>query len=234
MVAVVGDRTLIECGLKRRQGPAQHYIKPCLQAAGVDEPLVGLHRSTICPGVVDHCQPQPPHLAIGEENLFVQLRVARRGNLRRDQRLRRVDQHAGRLIAGSADQTASGRVRGGVGDSRQFQGASIRQACMAVHPGEIHRVVRRRGAQQIVRRPLCVGPVVLIPATADDPFTGTRRRRTLPDHADNLLVAGRPAKIDALHAGAEASEVSVRILQARDDRCAGDVDHARSRSAQRQ
>src|SRR5262245_56530875 len=81
-------------------------------------------------------------------------------------------------------------------------------------------------------RPLLVWPVVLIPSAADNPFARPRAGGTLTNGAHHLLVSRRAAQIDALHAGAEAGEVPVRVLQARDDGRAGDIDHASGRPTQ--
>jgi hypothetical protein len=95
VVAVVEDRAFVECRLQCRQRRAQHHVETRLEAAGIDEPFVGINRSTVCPGVVDHGQTETPHLAIGKKDLLLQLGRADQGNLRRHERLCRVDEHTG-------------------------------------------------------------------------------------------------------------------------------------------
>ncbi len=232
VIAIVEGRALVEGRLQRRQRAAQHHVETRLEAAGVDQPFVGIDRSAVCPGVVDHGQTETPHLAIGKQDLLFQLGRADRRNLRRHERLRRVDQHTRWLFAACANQTAARGIGGRLSDACEIQRAPIRQTCMAIDTRQIHRVIRRCGAQQLVRRPLFVGPVVLIPSATDDPFAWSRPCGSLPDHADHLLVGGGATQVDALHAGTEPGEVSVRILQAGDNGPARDVDDTCRRSAE--
>ena len=75
---------------------------------------------------------------------------------------------------------------------------------MSVDAGEIDRVARRYGGQCLVRGPLLFGPVVLIPAAAEDPLAGADLRHALTDRLDNLLVAGGAAEVEGLKARARA------------------------------
>ena len=226
MIAVVHDRTLVEGRLQRGQRSAQHHVEARLQTAGIDQPLVGLDRSTVRPRIVDHRQAESSRFAIGKKDLFLELGGADRRNLRRHESLRGVDEDSGWLIAGPADKTASRRIGGRRAEACQVHRAAIDQTGMPVHTRQIHRVVRRRRAQQVVRRPLFIRPVVLIPSAADDPLARPCRGRALADGAHDLLVARGAAQVDALHAGAKAGEVRVRIVQSRHDRRAAGVDHA--------
>ena len=138
------------------------------------------------------------------------------------------------MIAGRANQSPTRGIGRRLSDACEIQRATIGETCMAIDTRKVHRVVRRCGAQELVRRPLLLGPIILIPPTTHDPLAWPGSCGTLTDHADDLLVGGGATQVDALHAGTEPGEVSVRILQAGHNRSARDVDDTRRRSAQRE
>src|SRR5688572_30963280 len=78
-----------------------------------------------------------------------------------------------------------------------------------------------------MRRPLPIGPVVLVPPSAQHPFARLGHRCTLPYTSDDLLVAGRPSQIDDLQALSKSDEVAMRVVQPWNDRRLLRVDDTR-------
>ena len=234
MVGVVDERALLELGFERRHRPAEHHIQPRLQLSCIDETLVGLHGRRIGPGVVDHRQSEPARFTVGQQNLLFKLLGGDRRNLRRHEALRVVDQHANRLAFGVSDEASASRIRRGLRDASGVERRLVHERGVAVDAREIDGIIRRDGRQLFVRRPVLHGPVVLVPAPPEDPLAGPRLRHTLAHHLNDLVVAGGAAKVQRLQACTEPAEVSVRVLQPRQQRGALRVDKPRLVAAQRQ
>src|SRR5262245_2858667 len=97
---------------------------------------------------------------------------------------------------------------------------------MPVHASQIDRIVWSRRAQEVVRRPLLLGPIVLIPAAAKDPFAWPRRRDSTTDAPDHFFAAARASQVDVLECCAKADNVRMGIVKPWNDRAAADVDEA--------
>jgi hypothetical protein len=90
------------------------------------------------------------------------------------------------------------------------------------------------GGGRVQRRPRWPGldrPVVLVPATADDPGVPGGAPRPLGDLGRDLDQRRRASQVELLQLRAEPEHVTVRIVQTGQDGASSGVDHPRRRTA---
>src|SRR4030095_12741118 len=114
----------------------------------------------------------PSQLAIGEPNLLLELLASDTRDARRDERLSSIDHHTGRRTIGGAHDAPTRRIGYRGTKDRRLHRFPVGESRVTVHACEVDRVVWSGRAEQVVRRPIRLGPVVLIPSAPDDPFTG--------------------------------------------------------------
>ena len=224
VVAIVRDRAGLEERLELRQRPAEHHVEARLEGPTVNQPLVGLDLVAAHPGIVHHRQAQLASLGVGQEDLLLELSRGRIGNAGPHQPHGAVDHHARRVAGGIADVAAAlgvGRRLPHLGDPER-QG--VGDGGVAIDPREEHRVVGRHRVERVPGWPGGVGPVVLVPRAPEDPLARRGLAHAFLHHPDDLREAGRAAQVEPLEALAEPGEVTMGVVEARDDRPAAGID----------
>ncbi len=178
---------------------------------------------------VVHASQAMPHRRI--ERLGGRLlagRVIGGRNHRVHQSHRAIDEYAVRLAAGALDAAAIRLPipfqRPGGFRRHRAQCRRIRPAGMPVHAFQPNRAIRERGIQIRGGREPLLGPVVLIPATAQQPGVLRQLRRVGAQAFHDFLLAAGTGQVRAHEREAQPHQVAMRIDESRNHRLAGGLD----------
>jgi len=131
---------------------------------------------------------------------------------------------------GAAEDLATGRIRGCGRDADPIHGADVVDARMTARVSEVHRVVGRDAAELVVNREAThvrLGrrrPLVLVPATTEDPATGLGRIGSTSHPLDDLVPAPGLGEIEIDRGPTDLLQVSVRLDEAGNRKATLEVD----------
>ena len=131
-----------------------------------------------------------------------------------------IDEDAGGVAGGIAEDAAAGRVLGGPGDSGRFHGCAVGPACVAVDALEPDRAFGVGGIEIGSRREAAEGPDHLVPAPAADPARGGLLCGVGGDAGLGIGKAGGGGEVELAQADGKAHHMAVRVDEAREQRAA--------------
>ena len=150
----------------------------------VDELLDGGDRRLLRAGVVHFGEAVFGDLLRGGENARLAQLGGRRRHFRIDQVHRAVDEDAGRIAGRIAQKPSALGIRRRGGDSGGAHGGGVGDAGVSVDAADPDRMIGDGGIERRGGRELLVGPAVLIPAAAEDPFARRGALRALAHARD--------------------------------------------------
>ena len=154
----------------------------------------------------------------------IEVRVRQRRHRSRDDRLRVVLEHAGRLTARIAHDGSAGDLRRVASDAGRAQRRAIRQRHVAVESIHPHRVIGRVAIDPLAARKL-PAPQLVIPIAVPDPRARWSSLGKVGDSSRELRRSGGVAQLNRRQAEPTFEEMNVRVDEARNDERAPRVDH---------
>ena len=206
---------------------AEHGVDPERQAVLVDQAFVKRESPGPDARFVNAGEARIEAGFDGQKKLFPEPLIRIRRNEVLDKIHSPVDENSGRLAPGLADDDATRRIGSRVIDPGDLLRLAVGERGVAVDPNEKDGVIRRYGAQFVMNGKGSVGPGVLIPATADDPFAGGGGADTSGDEVDDLIEALRSRDVERGQRVAQAVKMGVSIDKPRQNKMPLKIENGR-------
>ncbi len=213
---------------------ADHHVVAERVSSAARELLVQLDRAARDARVVNAGEPPAVRFLHGGEDRRPLLLSARRRDHASHESLGAIDQHAGRLAVGAAQDAAAIGIRRVLRQVRGAERGGVDEGGVSIHARDVHGMVRHGARERFVRGEARVAPIVLVPSASEDPRARRHLARARGDARDHLVVRLRTDEIDRAERGAEPGQVRVRVHHAGDDGVAAEVEHARAGAAERE
>ena len=213
--------------------PVGHGVHAQRQGAHHVPALEDLERPQVHPGVVDPGESDLGRLLQRGGQAVLELLPGELGDGLGHEVHGVVHEHAGGLALLVSHDSAAGGVLRPRADARSAQGLAVHPRGVAVHSGQVHGRVGKRGVQGLARGELAgagarsAGPVVLVPASAHQPvaLVALGSGGLQPRH--DLVHAPRALQLRHAQRPPEPGDVRVGILESGHDHGLAELDDPR-------